>query len=311
MRHFLIRAGLLALAVILWGSVNSPAHAQRVPPGSYLQTCRDVQMRGWNNLEARCETARPGQFRFSQLNDVDRCRSDIANRNGQLWCERGGRPGPGPGPHPGPRPDPRPGTGNGPQGSYRQTCGQINQNRNILRATCRDQRGRWVDSRLDMRNCAPRSDIANRNGQLWCERGGRPGPGPGPHPGPGPGPRPGTGNGPQGSYRQSCGQINQVGNILRATCRDQRGRWVDSRLDILACAPRSDISNRNGQLFCPPIPPPPGPYRQTCRNIRVAGAWLAAECQNMNGRWREARLNLATCHPPLTIVNFNGTLVCR
>ncbi|MGE4371290.1 MAG: CVNH domain-containing protein [Xanthobacter sp.] len=225
MRHFFIRAGLLVLAVILWGGAHSSAHAQRIPPGSYLQTCRDVQMRGWNNLEARCETGRRGQFRFSQLNDVDRCRGDISNRNGQLWCERRGRPGPGPGPNPGPRP--------------------------------------------------------------------------------------GTGNGPQGSYRQSCGQINQVGNVLRATCRDQRGRWVESRLDMLACAPRSDISNRNGQLSCPPIPPPPGPYRQSCRNIRVAGLWLAAECQNMNGRWREARLNLATCHAPFNIMNFNGALMCR
>ncbi len=227
-----LRTGLLALMLLLFGGVLESAHAQRVPPGSYLQSCRDVRTPNGRDLVAVCQTAR-GDSRPSRLEDFNSCRGDISNQNGQLFCERRGGGG-----------------------------------------------GGW-------------------------------GPGPGPGPRPGAGPVPGSGNGPQGSYRQSCGNIDRRGNVLNAVCLNRAGRWVPSRLDMFACAPNGDIRNNNGQLACQPIPPPRGSYLQTCRNARVAGMWLAADCQNMNGNWRDARLNLATCRTPPNIVNFNGTLVCR
>ena len=223
--------GLLALMLLLFGGVLDSAHAQRMPPGSYLQSCRDVRIVHGRDLAANCKTSR-GDLRSSQLADFNSCRGDISNQNGQLFCERRGGGG----------------------------------------------------------------------GGGWA---------PGPGQRPGAGPVPGSGNGPQGSYRQSCGNIDRRGNVLNAMCRDRGGRWVQSRLDLLACAPNGDIRNNNGQLACPPIPPPPGSYLQTCRNARVAGMWLAADCRTMNGGWRDARLNLATCRVPPNIINANGQLVCR
>ncbi|MFG1391712.1 CVNH domain-containing protein [Xanthobacter agilis] len=213
-------AGLLALLILFSGAFE-PAQAQPAPPGSYLNTCRDVRVRNGRDLQALCETTRRGVFNATRLNNFFECRGDIANMDGRLWCER------------------------------------------------------------------------------------RPGPPPPPPPGPGPG------NGPPGSYRATCGQIDQRGNTLNAVCRTRNGDWRPTRLDLFGCAPGGDIANDNGNLVCPPRPVPPGSYLQTCRNVRVAGFWLAADCRDMNGRWLDARLNLATCSPRPNVVNFNGTLICR
>ncbi len=148
---------------------------------------------------------------------------------------------------------------------------------------------------------------------------------------------------PPGSYLSTCRdvRVRHHGRDLQAMCPTRRGFFNPTTLsDFNSC--RGDISNQDGNLWCerrrgpPPGGPgfgpgpgpgpgprpgpgpgpqsgpiPPGPYLQTCRNVRVIGLWLGADCRDMNGRWRDARLNLQTCGPRSNIVNFNGALVCR
>jgi hypothetical protein len=61
----------------------APAVAQ-IPGGSYLQSCRDVQMRG-NRLVATCRTEE-GRWNRTALNSVGRCAGGIANADGRLAC---------------------------------------------------------------------------------------------------------------------------------------------------------------------------------------------------------------------------------
>lgn len=124
-------------------------------------------------------------------------------------------------------------------------------------------------------------------------------------------PQPGMGNGPPGSYRASCTRIDERGGNLTAFCRTRNGEWVPAQLNLFGCQRSGEIYNDNGRLVCQPHQLPRGSYLQTCRNARVAGAWLAADCRDMSGRWRDARLNLLECGPNPNVVNFNGALVCR
>jgi hypothetical protein len=43
---FANKCGLLAGAAMLISAMAVPAHAQNVPPGSYLQSCRNVETQG-------------------------------------------------------------------------------------------------------------------------------------------------------------------------------------------------------------------------------------------------------------------------
>lgn len=56
-----------------------------------------------------------------------------------------------------------------PRGSYRASCRDIREHGPFLTAECRARNGRWVRSRLDLRDCG-RAGIANINGRLTCER---------------------------------------------------------------------------------------------------------------------------------------------
>ncbi|MFG1346263.1 CVNH domain-containing protein [Xanthobacter autotrophicus DSM 431] len=194
-----------------------------------------------------------------------------------------------------------------PPGSYLRSCrdAQVRGGGNLV-AFCATRNGQWVGARLnDFPSC--RGDISNQNGQLWCER--RPAP---PPPGPPPGPH---GFGPPGSYNRSCTRIEFRNGVLSAFCRTVMGNWQPSVLNTLNCEPRADISNQNGTLTCPPrrqMPPPPGSYLQTCRNVTVGGAgMLRAQCQRVNGLWNPTALNLNQCRPGRDISNQNGNLVCR
>jgi hypothetical protein len=55
-----------------------------VPPGSYQQSCRDIVVRG-EALAAFCR-AHDGRDRETVLDNVRRCRSDISNNDGRLFC---------------------------------------------------------------------------------------------------------------------------------------------------------------------------------------------------------------------------------
>ena len=78
-------AFLLAAAICA-----QPAHAQRAPQGSYLNSCRNVGM-DRDRLIADCRSP-DGSWHRTAL-DIDRCAGDIANIHGQLNCNRGAREG--------------------------------------------------------------------------------------------------------------------------------------------------------------------------------------------------------------------------
>ena len=86
MRHLAI---LSLLAAALLCALPMPVLAQALPNGSYLQSCRDIEVRGRNRpdaqLIAECQTKR-GSWRESSLL-YKRCRGDIYNDNGALGCK--------------------------------------------------------------------------------------------------------------------------------------------------------------------------------------------------------------------------------
>jgi hypothetical protein len=74
-------AALLLLAPI---GLPSPAAAQGIPRGSYLNTCGNLAVRG-DTLIASCRTRGGGELR-SALSEFHRCVGDIGNNNGVLQC---------------------------------------------------------------------------------------------------------------------------------------------------------------------------------------------------------------------------------
>jgi hypothetical protein len=80
------RYAVIAAAAMLL-SVATPALAQGVPGGSYLQSCSNARMSG-DRLVAECQ--RPdGSWNRTALRDVGRCVGGVANMNGQLTCNYG------------------------------------------------------------------------------------------------------------------------------------------------------------------------------------------------------------------------------
>jgi hypothetical protein len=59
------------------------------------------------------------------------------------------------------------------RGSFYRTCTDIQQRGPFLSALCQDQRGRLVETQLNLRAC-PSGTVANANGRLVCEGRGRP-----------------------------------------------------------------------------------------------------------------------------------------
>ena len=148
---------------------------QAQPGGSYRQTCRDVSVNG-STLRATCQD-QGGNWRNTELRDFDRCGGEIQNLNGNLSCSGGN--GYGQGGNYGDRRDgdrrdrdhdgDRDRNGyNGPQGSYTQTCSNIQVNGNTLQASCQKRNGKMKNSSLrNFRDCR---DIQNDNGKLRCTR---------------------------------------------------------------------------------------------------------------------------------------------
>ncbi|MFG1249184.1 CVNH domain-containing protein [Xanthobacter flavus] len=219
MRSFLATglrlAGLILALGLMAGTV---AEARSVPPGSYLRSCREAQVRDGVDLAAFCAT-RNGQWVVTRLNDFPSCRGDISNQNGQLWCER--RPVP---------PPPQPGFG--PPGSYRQTCTRVEFRNGVLSAFCLTRAGNYQPSVLNTLTCQPGTDISNQNGQLWCR------------------PRQQV-QPPPGSYMRTCRNISLgLGGVLRAQCQRVNGSWNPTALNMNNCGNYRDISNQNGNLAC-------------------------------------------------------------
>lgn len=113
--------------------------------------------------------------------------------------------------------------------SFRQSCTEISLRKGILEARCRKIDGTWNWSTLVLKGCY--GDIANDNGVLSC--GGRQVHAPL----------------PKGSYLQSCRNLEVQRTVLTGECRDSRGTWVLTSLDLAPC--RGPVVNSNGFLVCP------------------------------------------------------------
>jgi hypothetical protein len=122
-----------------------------------------------------------------------------------------------------------------PDGTYLTTCKNVRFSDNVLEAACMTERGHSVVSRLLLSNCARGSDIANRNGFLYCWAGAHPE----------------GGAIPRGTYATSCDEIRVDGNTLRAQCKSRTGRVVSATLDLKLCPTGAEIINNDGQLLCP------------------------------------------------------------
>lgn len=153
------RDGTWQNTVLYFGSCNGPIHNDdgnltcnqggggnnRVPPGSYQQTCSDINTRG-GELWARCQT-QDGQWRESSL-DYRNCYQDISNQNGRLTCGR------------------RHHHNMLPSGSYKETCHDLSMNGDILSAECQRSDGSWRWTSLDVGDCY--GNVVNQNGRLEC-----------------------------------------------------------------------------------------------------------------------------------------------
>jgi CVNH domain len=171
--------GMVALTMALFGS-GTTCHAQRVPSGSYQQTCQNIGVRG-STLYASCKDVR-GQWQSTELADFQRCGSEIQNENGNLTCNnsgggnngyaRDGRDRDGDRNRDGQHENGQYGRNgygpNGaPNGSYVQTCQNVNMNGNTLQASCQKKNGKLKNTSLNNVNQC-NGDIANDNGKLRC-----------------------------------------------------------------------------------------------------------------------------------------------
>ena len=279
---------------------------QKLPRGTYTQTCRNIHMDG-DRLVAECQE-RDGGWHRSSLEDAFRCRGEVVNIDGNLRCgDRDWRDG-------------RGGWRNGlPQGDYVQTCRNIRLDGDRLEAECQERDGDWRRSSIDdVDRCS--GPIANNDGHLVCAQGGN-----------------GYGNGndyhygwrngvPSGNYVQTCRNIRAKGYALAAECQKRDGGWRSTSLyDFDQCT--SAIANDNGHLVCSKGGSgggyvggngyrfgwqnglPAGDYVQSCRSMRAKGYALAAECQKRDGGWRSTSLyNFDQCTS--AIANDDGHLVC-
>jgi len=292
-RIFMFVLLAFALSVLTQGTIM----AQGIPQGSYQQTCNNVAVNG-NVLSANCQDSR-GNWINAQLPDVQRCGSDITNDNGMLHCASYGNA---PGGYQ---------AGNGPSGSYAQSCRDIHVGGDDLHARCQTRDGSWHETKLDDYNKC-HGDILNDNGNLKCVAGasyGNPGGYQGGYPG-----------AVGASYTQTCKDIKSHGDDLEARCQTSNGDWHKTSLDDykkcsgqiinddgnLKCAAAGAYGGPNGYL---PVNGPNGSYVQSCKEIQAKGDDLHARCQTNDGSWHNTKLDdYNKCHGD--IINDNGDLHC-
>jgi hypothetical protein len=56
-------------------------------------------------------------------------------------------------------------------------------------------------------------------------------------------------------------------------------------------------------------PPPPGSYRDQCRNISMQGQFLHAYCRGPRGSWAQSSINVLSCRGDIG-VDYEGGLTC-
>ncbi|AFY48827.1 CVNH domain protein [Nostoc sp. PCC 7524] len=137
--------GIITVVLVSFESLMLTANANnRVPNGSYLNSCTHAYIDRAGNLNAVCKNRR-GYWVETYLNNPRRCIGGINNINGDLECIEG------------------------PRGSYLESCVNIYSHQNTLYATCKNQRRRWQSSQLVNFNLCI-GDIANFNGNLSCTK---------------------------------------------------------------------------------------------------------------------------------------------
>ncbi len=170
---------------------------------------------------------------------------------------------------------------NVPAGSYRQSCTNCSVSGGNLTAWCKTIRSQDQPSTL-YNFPACRSGIENMDGFLTCSKGDPP---------------------PNGSYKDSCRNINVEKNTLYASCRNVNGDWKETDLHLGYC--NYEIYNTNGVLACTV---PYGTYQRSCRNSHVMNGQLSAECRTMSGNWVATSVS-AACNRDLA--NIDGRLMCK
>jgi hypothetical protein len=250
-----------------------------IPAGSYQKSCRFawawIDSSNTTTLYANCQTT-SGLWNSSQLVGVNQCSSgsDIANLDGTLACTVA------PGVHAGV-----------PVGSYTSSCRNIWVFGNSLNAECQTMLGGWVQSQIDVSQCA--FPIANFNGTLVCS----------------------SKTPPNGSYTQSCTVPLVSGSgstlALNAACKTAAGNSLPAQLvDYDQCI--GDIANYDGVLACNiGGQPPSGSYSQSCRYAWLNGSTLNAECKTSAGAWQPTALSDVSECPGGSITNLDGTLACN
>ena len=114
---------------------------------------------------------------------------------------------------------------------------------------------------------------------------------------------------PPGSYRDTCRDCYVDNGRLHCRCRGDGGGWYRTSIKYYRCG--GDISNVDGSLSCGGggrYSLPQGSWRESCRNGRVQGDTLLAECKNRHGDWVQAWLSLKRCRRQ--VGNEDGRLVC-
>ncbi|HZI55739.1 MAG TPA: CVNH domain-containing protein [Verrucomicrobiae bacterium] len=119
-------------------------HGSSQPPGSYMESCRDIQMKG-STLHAICRSF-DGREAPTSLHDANRCAQGVVNMNGILNCEVSDVL---------------------PPGSYISSCKDVRLQGTTLVASCNNGKDRWVPAELrEAHKCS--GDITNHEGKLQC-----------------------------------------------------------------------------------------------------------------------------------------------
>jgi hypothetical protein len=133
----------LIVVAVLTITLAAPAVAQPNPAGSYQQTCNSFR---WDQgtFNAQCQKKNGSwQATFLFLGSGSQCNTTLSNFNGNLTCD------------------------SVPQGSYRDSCRNVQVFAGKLYYECENAQGQWgQQTNVPMGTCAKYKNV---NGTLACE----------------------------------------------------------------------------------------------------------------------------------------------
>lgn len=264
--HLFLLLPIAALFLLILTNADYASAQIGVPPGSYKDSCKDIQVMPGSTLWAQCKKAN-GDYQKSTLRFAN-CEGDISNNNGKLSCKQKAGKQPPNGSYKNScknirvdgkklkaKCEKRNGNWNStsinykqckgdisnnngelscngggskiPRGSYRDSCKNSYVEGNRLYSNCKKKNGSWNKSSINYKNC--NKDIKNDNGRLTCGGGN-------------------NSNFPKGSYKKSCKNLYKEGGTLEADCKKDNGKWKHSSIKFKKC--NNGIWNDNGKLRC-------------------------------------------------------------